>query len=132
MATLNRVMLIGNLTKDPESRAVGERTIASFSIGVNRRWKSADGQQKEQTSFFDCEAWGKTAELVMQYLKKGRSVLVEGHLQQDRWQTQEGQNRSKVKIVADNIQFLGPKPEGQGSEEGQPTGAGVGDPDVPF
>lgn len=135
MATLNRVMLIGNLTKDPESRAAGQHTIASFSIAVNRRTKGGDGQQKEQVSFFDCEAWNKTGELVMQYLKKGRSVLVEGHLQQDRWQTQEGQNRSKIKVVADNVQFLSPKVEGQNAEEGQTAQAGtggIGDPDVAF
>lgn len=130
MATLNMVQLIGNLTKDPESRAAGSHTIASFSIAVNRKSKGADGQAKEDVSFFDCEAWNKTGELVMQYLKKGRSVLVVGRLQQDRWETNEGQKRSKVKIVADNIQFLGAKPEGEGAHE--TAGAGIGDPDAPF
>lgn len=129
MATLNEVRLIGNLTKDPETRAAGSHTITSFSIAVNRRSKGADGQAKEDVSFFDCEAWNKTGELVMQYCKKGRPVLVLGRLQQDRWQTNEGQNRSKVKIVADNIQFLGAKPEGEG---GGDASAGIGDPDQPF
>lgn len=130
MATLNEVRLIGNLTKDPESKAAGTHTIASFSIAVNRRSKAADGTQKEDVSFFDCEAWNKTAELVMQYLKKGRTVLVGGRLQQDRWQTAEGQNRSKVKIVADNVQFLSPKAEGQA--EGTPAEGSLGDPNVEF
>lgn len=133
MATLNEVRLIGNLTKDPESRAAGSHTIASFSIAVNRRSKGADGQAKEDVSFFDCEAWNKTGELVMQYLKKGRSVLVCGRLQQDRWESQEGQKRSKVKIVADNIQFLGAKPEGEGNAVGAGAGdGGIGDPNEPF
>jgi single-strand DNA-binding protein len=130
MATLNKVMLIGNLTKDPESRAAGQHTIASFSIAVNRRSKGQDGQAKEDVSYFDCEAWNKTGELVMQYLKKGRTVLVEGRLQQDRWEAADGQKRNKVKIVADNVQFLSPKAEGEGSHE--PAGAGIGDPNEPF
>lgn len=130
MATLNKVMLIGNLTKDPESRAAGQHTIASFSIAVNRRSKGQDGQQKEDVSFFDCEAWNKTGELVMQYLKKGRTVLVEGRLQQDRWEGTDGQKRSKIKVVAENVQFLSPKAEGEGATE--PAGAGIGDPNEPF
>ncbi len=128
MATLNMVQLIGNLTKDPESKQAGSHTIAQFAIAVNRRSKSADGQAKEDVSFFDCEAWNKTGELVMQYLKKGRTVLVVGRLQQDRWEGQDGQKRSKVKIVAENVQFLSPKAEGSG--EG--SDAGIGDPDQPF
>lgn len=130
MATLNKVMLIGNLTKDPESRAAGQHTIASFAIAVNRRSKGQDGQAKEDVSFFDCEAWNKTGELVMTYLKKGRTVLVEGRLQQDRWESQDGQKRNKVKIVAENVQFLSPKAEGEGASE--PAAAGIGDPNEPF
>lgn len=128
MATLNKVMLIGNLTKDPESRAAGQYSIASFSIAVNRRSKGGDGQMKEEVSFFDCEAWNKTGELVMQYLKKGRTVLVEGRLQQDRWEAQDGQKRNKIKIVAENVQFLSPKAEGEGGGDSP----GIGDPNEPF
>lgn len=132
MATLNEVRLIGNLTKDPESRAAGSHTIVSFSIAVNRKSKGADGQATEEVSFFDCDAWNKTGELVLQYCKKGRQVLVCGRLKQERWESQEGQKRSKVKIVADNIQFLGAKPEGESVGGGEPAGAGIGDPDAPF
>lgn len=134
MANLNKTLIIGNLTKDPESKVLpgGQYTIVSFSIAVNKRSRGSDGQKKEEVSFFDCEAWNKTGELVMQYCKKGRSVLVEGHLQQDRWESQEGQKRSKVKIVADSVQFLSPKPEGEQSGEGQPADANIGDPNVPF
>lgn len=129
MATLNEVRLIGNLTKDPESRAAGSHTIVGFSIAVNRKSKGSDGQAKEEVSFFDCEAWNKTGELVMQYCKKGRQVLVCGRLQQDRWE-KDGVKRSKIKVVADNIQFLGSKPEGE--EQAAPAEAGIGDPDAPF
>lgn len=135
MATLNKVMLIGNLTKDPESRAAGQKSVASFSIAVNRRSKGQDGQQKEEVSYFDCEAWDKTGDLVMQYLKKGRTVLVEGRLQQDRW-VKDNQSRSKVKVVADNVQFLSPKTEGQAEgqteEAAAPADASIGDPNVEF
>lgn len=126
MATLNEVRLIGNLTKDPESRAAGQHTIASFSIAVNRKSKGSDGQAKEDVSYFDCEAWNKTGELVMQYLKKGRQALVCGRLQQDRWEAQDGQKRSKIKVVVENIQFLGAKPEEQQADHS------IGDPNEPF
>jgi single-strand DNA-binding protein len=128
MATLNEVRLIGNLTKDPESRAAGQSTIANFSIAVNRRWTAGDGTKKEEVSYFDCEAWNKTGELVMNYLKKGRPVLVGGRLQQDRWEDKDGGKRSKIKVVVENVQFLGQKPE-----DGAPTtDAGIGDPNEPF
>jgi single-strand DNA-binding protein len=131
MATLNEVRLIGNLTKDPDSRAAGSHTIVSFSIAVNRKSKGADGQATEEVSFFDCDAWNKTGDLVMQYCKKGRQVLVLGRLKQERWE-KDGQKRSKVKIIADNVQFLGAKPEGEAGDGGQPQEAGIGDPDVAF
>ena len=136
MAYLNQVLLIGNLTKDPESRAAGTHTVASFSIAVNRRSKGQDGQPKEEVSFFDCEAWDKTANLVQQYCTKGKQILVQGSMKQERWTTQDGQNRSKVKVIASNIQFLDRKPEGQQGEA--PAGVagampeGVGDPEIPF
>lgn len=135
MATLNMVMLIGNLTKDPESKQVGEHTVASFSIAVNRRSKGQDGQQKDDVSDVDCEAWNKTAGLVTQYLTKGKPVLVQGSLKQERWETQEGQKRSRMKVVVNNVQFLAQRSEGQG--EPAPSGAmaggdEIGDPNVPF
>lgn len=136
MAYLNEVMLIGNLTKDPEPRAAGTHTVSSFSIAVNRRSKGQDGQQKEDVSFIDCEAWDKTANLVQQYCTKGKQILVKGSLKQDRWQTQDGQNRSKIKVIVNNIQFLDRRPEGQQGEAsagvagGMPEG--VGDPEIPF
>lgn len=131
MATLNEVRLIGNLTKDPESRAAGQSTIVNFAIAVNRRWTAGDGTKKEEVSYFDCEAWNKTGELVMNYLKKGRPVLVCGRLQQDRWEDKDGGKRSKIKVVVENVQFLGQKPE-EGAPAGVSGDAGIGDPNEPF
>lgn len=136
MATLNVVMLIGNLTRDPESKQAGEHTVASFSIAVNRRSKGADGQQKDDVSYVDCEAWNKTAGLVMQYLTKGKPVLVQGSLKQERWETQDGQKRSRMKVVVNNLQFLGQRTDGQADHAASGAAAGVdesvGDPNVPF
>lgn len=132
MATLNKVLIIGNLTRDPEAKPIpGGAMVTSFSVAVNRKYKSQAGEQKEEVAFLDCEAWAKTGELAMQYLTKGKSVMVEGRLKQDRWETPEGQKRSKIKIVVDNIQFLGGKGEAQSQPEAQPTEANT-DPDVPF
>lgn len=115
MISLNTVTVAGNLTRDPESKQVaGNKTVCSFSIANNRRFRSGD-QQQEETSFFDVEAWGKTAEVVAAYLKKGRGVVVEGRLQQQRWQSTQGA-RSKVVIVAENVHFLGGKDGPEGGE----------------
>jgi single-strand DNA-binding protein len=128
---LNTVTLAGHLTRDPELRPVGEKSVAVFSVAINRRWKSNDGEQKEETTFVDCEAWGRTAELIGQYLVKGSACYLEGRLKLDSWQDKEGQKRSKLKVVADNVQFLGrPRnageaPEGEAGEipQGQPRSA---------
>ncbi len=106
-ANINRVLLAGNLTRDPQVRFfANERAVANFGIAINNRYKTADGQQKEETTFVDVEAWGRTAELVGQYLTKGRSCFVEGRLKLDNWEDKDGQKRSKLKVVADNVQFL--------------------------
>jgi single-strand DNA-binding protein len=110
MATLNRALLIGNLTRDPELRYLPNGTaICELSLAVNSKRKDkASGEYIEEVSFFDILAWAKTGENCAQYLKKGRPCLVEGHLKQDRWEDKtSGQKRSKVVIVAENVQFLG-------------------------
>jgi len=113
MVNLNRVLLAGNLTRDPELKYMASGSpVCNMSIAVNRRWKGQDGQEKEEVSFFDVEAWGRVAETSAQYLKKGRSVIIEGRLKQSRWETNEGQKRSKVIIQADSVQFLGAPKEG--------------------
>jgi single-strand DNA-binding protein len=114
---LNTVTLAGHLTRDPELRQVGERSVVNFGLAINRRWKSQEGEAKEETTFVDIEAWGRTAEIVGQYLAKGSPCYIEGRLKFDSWQDKEGQKRSKLKVVADNVQFLGrPRGAGEGQE----------------
>jgi len=107
MASLNKVLLIGNLTRDPELRYTQEGTaVADFGLAITRRFTGRDGQQKEDTCFVDVTVWGKQAETSCEYLSKGRSVFVEGRLRLDTWEAQ-GQKRSKLSVVAQRVQFLG-------------------------
>lgn len=110
----NRVIIAGNLTRDPELREAGASQVAGFGLAVNRRYKGRDGEMQEETTFVDVEAWGRTAELCGQYLSKGRAALVEGRLKLDSWEDKDGGKRSKLKVVADSVQFLGGR-----QEEGQ-------------
>ncbi|MEC9374324.1 MAG: single-stranded DNA-binding protein, partial [Planctomycetota bacterium] len=104
----NKVLLLGNLTRDPEVRHIsGDMAVANFGIAVNRRFRTRDGENREETTFVDCEAWGRTAETISQYLSKGRPIFIEGRLKLDTWQDKEsGANRSKLKVVVDNFQFV--------------------------
>ncbi len=113
----NRVIIAGNLTRDPEVKFLqNERCVAKFSLAINRRRRGKDGQQQEETTFVEVEAWGRTAELVGQYLQKGRSALVEGRLKLDSWEDkQTGARRSQLRVSADTVQFLGGESHGQGS-----------------
>lgn len=121
----NRVMIAGNLTRDPQVRFfANERAVANFSLAVNNRYKTADGEQKEETTFIDIEAWGRTAELVGQYLTKGRGAFVEGRLKLDSWEDKEGQKRQKLKVVADTVQFLGSPGGAKGPDAGPSSEAG--------
>ncbi len=115
MAYLNKVFLIGNLTRDPELRVTPKGTaICQFGLAVNRQFKDESGQTRDETTFVDIEAWGKQGELVSKYLTKGSPAMVEGRLKLDQWEDkQSGQKRSKLKIVLDNVQFLG-RPGGAG------------------
>jgi single-strand DNA-binding protein len=139
MANFNKVILVGNLTRDPELRYTPQgAAVCEVGIAVNERWKDKQtGQDREEVSFVDCVLWAKTAEVAAQYLKKGRPVLFEGRLKQDRWESPEGKKLSKIRVVVETMQFLGSKPEGSGAPAGQyqaqDNGAG-GDPDadVPF
>jgi len=107
MTDLNVVLLIGRLTRDVESRTMPSgSSVADFGVACNRRW-SKDGQKQEEVSYFDVVAFGKTAELCSQYLAKGRQVLIEGRLKQERWEAKDGGGqRSKVKIIAERVTFL--------------------------
>ena len=106
-ANLNKVLLIGNLTRDPELRYIPSGSaVATFTVAVNRVYKDQSGEKKEQTSFIRVVVWGRRAEVCGEYLSKGSPVFVEGRLQSRDWQTQDGQKRNTVEVVADNIQFL--------------------------
>jgi len=106
MADINHVVLVGRLTRDAELKyTAGGQAVCKFSVAVNRRKKNGD-QWEDEANYFDVVLWGRQGESLNQYLSKGKSVGVEGELRQDRWQ-QDGQNRSKVEIVANNIQLLG-------------------------
>lgn len=126
---LNKVSIAGNLTRDPEAKAVGNSTITKFSIAVNRQWKGNDGEQKKETEFINCEAWGKTAENVARFLTKGSGAYVEGRIKTDTFQDKDGNKRSATKIVADSVQFVGGKPSA--STEAAPAQAEVGE-EIPF
>jgi single-strand DNA-binding protein len=105
-ASINLVLIAGNFTKNPESKQVGNSTVTKFGIAINRRFKKADGTLGEDVTFVDCEAWDKQAEFVAKYMTKGRACFVEGRLQLDSWQTQDGQKRQKIKVVATRVHFM--------------------------
>ncbi len=107
MRGFNKVVLMGNLTRDPELRSTPNgQNVASFSLAVNRSWKNAAGEQQEAVDYIDCNIWGKPAEIITQYMKKGSGILVSGRLQQRSWE-QEGQKRSKVEVVVEDFNFVG-------------------------
>ena len=124
MAYLNKVFLIGNLTRDPELRVTPKGTaICQFGLAVNRQFKDESGQTRDETTFVDIEAWGKQGELVAKYLTKGSPAMVEGRLKFDQWEDkQTQQKRSKLKVVLDNVQYLstrgGGAPASAGADEG--------------
>jgi single-strand DNA-binding protein len=119
---LNRVMLIGRLTRDPELRQTNTGTsYCRFSIANNRSYTTG-GDRKEETSYFNCVAWGRQAELINQYAKKGKQLAVDGRLQQRSWQNQEGKSQSAVDVIAERVQFLASAGGGGSSEGGYSQG----------
>ena len=123
-ASLNKVLLMGNLTRDPEVKYTPKGTaVGDLAIAINDSYKAQDGTIKETVTYVDVEVWGRTAENCKQYLTKGRPVFVEGQLRLDQWE-QEGQKRSKMKVRADRVQFLGGGGPGggQGGGGSRPTG----------
>lgn len=119
MSSFNKVILMGNLTRDPELRYTPKgMAIAKFGIAVNRVWTNEAGEKKEEVTFVDVDVFGRTAENVGQYMRKGRPILVEGRLRLEQWDDkQTGQKRSKLGVVGDTVQFLG-SPTGGGGEGG--------------
>jgi single-strand DNA-binding protein len=124
MTGFNRVVLIGNLTRDPQLRQIPSGTsVAELGLATNERYRSRDGELGESTCFVDVVAWGKQAETCEQYLHKGSPILVEGRLQFDQWETAEGQKRSKLRVRADRIRFMGKpdSPQRERAEGSVPT-----------
>lgn len=125
MANLNKVLLLGNLTRDPELRYTPKGTaVADIALAINRVWTNEQNQRQEETTYVDITLWGRQAELAQQYLTKGRGCFIEGRLQMDTWEDKAtGQKRSKLKVVAENLQFL---PDGKGGPGGPPQGGHAG------
>ena len=144
--SINRVILIGNLTRDPETRQAGSTTVCTLRLAVNDRVKDqSSGEWGDRPNYFDVDVFGSQGELCGKYLAKGRQVAVEGKLRWREWETQDGQKRSAVSVVADNVQFIGPReggaPQGAPRESGgarfaPPTDVAeadfAGDDDIPF
>jgi len=114
MASFNKVILLGNVTRDPEIRYTPKGTaVTELGMAVNRVYSTDSGEKREEVLFVDVTLWGRTAEIAGEYLKKGRPVLIEGRLQLDTWDDkQSGQKRSKLKVVADGLQLIGGRPPG--------------------
>jgi single-strand DNA-binding protein len=127
-ANLNKVFLIGNLTRDPELKYTSSGTaVANFGMAINRKYTDANGEKSEDVCFIEIVAWNRLAEVAGEHLSKGRPVFVEGRLQMDSWEQEDGQKRSKLKVVAQSIQFLG----GVAKAEDDSSGQDPGD-DIPF
>lgn len=120
MANYNKVILVGNLTRDPQLSYLPSQTpVVEFGLAINRQWRGQDGQQRDETCFIDCRSYGKQAAVINQYLKKGQPVLVEGRLQFDTWEGKDGQRRSKHRVFVERFQFLGTG--GRGAAGGAPA-----------
>jgi single-strand DNA-binding protein len=156
MASFNRVILLGNMTRDPELRYIPSGTaVTEIGLAVNDRRKGANGEWIEETTFVDVTLWGRTAEVATEYLRKGSPVLIEGRLKLDTWQDKEGQKRSKLRVIGEQMRMLGSKGQGGGGKPaargasydeseygapadtyGEPSGASAGmqppEDDIPF
>src|SRR5213592_2877370 len=123
MASFNKVILLGNLTRDPEVRYTPKGSaVCDLGIAVNRVYTTDSGEKREEATFVDVTFWGRTAEVAGEYLKKGRPVFIEGRLQLDSWEDkQSGQKRSKLRVVAEGMQLIGSRGGGGGSGEGDET-----------
>ena len=152
MASYNKVLLMGNLTRDPEVKYTPKGTaIANIGLAVNRRWTTDAGEQKEDVTFVDVEVWGRQAETIGQYLSKGKPIFVEGRLKLDSWEDKEsGQKKSKMKVVCEHFQFIGApgggraefkdespadqapaRPASRGARPAAPPARDAGEPEAP-
>ncbi len=120
MPNLNKVQLMGNITRDPELRYTPKGTaVTDISLAINRSYTADDGERREETTFVDITFWGRQAEIIGEYMKKGRPIYVEGRLQLDTWEDKTtGQQRSRLKVVGENFQFLGSREDSGGGSRG--------------
>ncbi len=110
MANYNRVILMGNLTRDPQLRYTPSgQAVADFGLAINRRRRSSEGERRDQATFVEVTAWGRQAEVINEHFTKGRPIFLEGRLHLDEWTSQDGQRRSKLKVVLENFQFITPR-----------------------
>lgn len=129
MANYNKVLLIGNLTRDPQLTYTPSQTpVVDFGLATNRKWTAQDGSQREETCFVDCRSFGRQAETINKYLSKGRSVFVEGRLTYDSWTAQDGSKRSRLRVTVENFQFMGAPGGGGGQYSGQGAAAAAPPP----
>jgi single-strand DNA-binding protein len=133
MASLNKVMLIGNLGKDPEVRyTTSGQAVASFSIATSEKFKNRNGEMEERTEWHNVVLWGRQAEIAKDYLAKGKTVFIEGRLQTRKWQDKDGRDRYTTEIVGDRMQFVGPKGDGGGGRQGGGRSSGEGNPPASY
>jgi len=117
MASLNKVLLIGNLTRDPDVRMMSNgRPVCNFGLALNRNYKDSEGNRKEEVTFVDVECFGPRAEAVAKFFTKGRSIFVEGRLKLDQWESKEGEKRSAIRVVLDNFEFVDSKQDGASNQ----------------
>ena len=116
-ANINRVTIAGNLTRDPAIRQVGQNLVCDFGIAINRKYRDKSGEMREDVTFVDIEVWGKIAENCDKYLNKGSNCLIEGSLKLDQWQAPDGSKKSRMKVRAEAVHFLGGNNSGQRREE---------------
>jgi single-strand DNA-binding protein len=126
MANVNKVILIGNVTRDPEVKFTSKGSaVTDVGLAINRNYTLDSGEKREETTFVDVELWGRLAEIAGEYAKKGRPIYIEGRLRMDSWEDKaSGQKRSRMKVVGENLQLLGGRPEG--SSSGRPASSGGG------
>ncbi len=143
MANYNKVLLMGNLTRDPQlSYTPNQTAVVDFGLAVNRRWKGQNGEQREDTCFVDCQAFGRQAENINKYLSKGRPLFVEGRLTFSSWTAQDGTKRSRLRVTVERFQFIGGRADSGQADSGQAqrapdeaaaeAGREVSSDDIPF
>ena len=124
MASFNRVILMGNLTRDPELRNLpnSDTQVCDFALAVNRKWRDANGNEQEEVLFIDCAAFGRTAQTIGENLTKGRPIHIEGRLKFEQWEQEDGQRRSKIRVVVEQFRFVDAKPGSSKAGNGKPAG----------